>query len=82
MSAYISDFLKIGGFSILHELMTHSESEFRGHSFKLIGVLVQNNPVCQQALLDYGLLPIMLNMLDSENNPTVQYQAIQAISCE
>ena len=62
--------------------MTHSESEFRGHSFRLIGVLVQNNPVCQQAVLDYDLLPIMLSVLESENNPTVQYQAVQAISCE
>ena len=63
-------------------MMTHSESEFRGHSFRLIGVLVQNNPVCQQAVLDYDLLPIMLSVLESENNPTVQYQAVQAISCE
>ena len=63
-------------------MMTHSESEFRGHSFKLIGVLVQNNPVCQQAVLDYDLLPTMLKVLETESDPTVQYQAVQAISCE
>ncbi|KAK7098699.1 hsp70-binding protein 1-like [Littorina saxatilis] len=76
-----NDFLKIGGFSILHELMTHSESEFRDHSFKLMSVLVQNNPVCQKAVVEDDLLPIMLQVLDSEHDPDVQFHAVQAISC-
>lgn len=76
-----NDFLKVGGFAILHELMTHSDSEIRGYSFRLISSLVQNNPTCQRAAIDDDLIPRMLSALRTETDPTVQYQAVQAISC-
>lgn len=76
-----NDFLKVGGFAILHELMTHSDSQIRGYSFQLVSVLVQNNPTCQTAAMTDDLIPRMLSSLSTETDPTVQFRAVQAISC-
>ncbi|KAL8611757.1 hypothetical protein ACOMHN_009439 [Nucella lapillus] len=75
------DFVKIGGFSILHELLTNSDPEFRAQGFRLVGVLVQNNPRCQEAAVTEDLLPTMLTVLRAEQDPEVQCQAVQALSC-
>ena len=74
--------MKIGGFAILHELITHTEAEFRSHGFQLIVALVQNNPTCQEAVVQDELLPVMLNVLNTEQDTAVQGDAVQAISCQ
>ncbi|XP_076451101.1 hsp70-binding protein 1-like isoform X2 [Babylonia areolata] len=75
------DFVKIGGMSILHELLTHSDPEVRRPGFQLVGALVQNHRECQEAAVRGEVLPTMLRVLHTEQDPEVQCTALQAISC-
>lgn len=75
------DFHKIGGYPILPELMDDVEPEIRWNTLELIAILVQNNPYCQKAALEAGLLPLMLHKLDNDTDNTVKVKALYAISC-
>lgn len=75
------DFHKIGGYPVLPELMDDEEPEIRWNTLELIAALVQNNPYCQTAAIEAGLIPLMLHKLDNDTNNTVKVKALYAISC-
>ncbi|ESO97507.1 hypothetical protein LOTGIDRAFT_181506 [Lottia gigantea] len=75
------DFHKIGGFEILPQLLNHEESELRWNCLEVIAEIVQNNPYCQKAVLEHGLMPVLLKMLDTDSNNTVKTKALYALSC-
>ncbi|XP_060086382.1 hsp70-binding protein 1-like [Ylistrum balloti] len=75
------DFHKIGGYEVLKKQFDHSEPEIRWNALELLGILVQNNPYCQDAALKHELLPLVLHMVDNDSNATVRTKALFAISC-
>lgn len=75
------DFHKIGGFSIFQQSFESEEGEVRWSCLELIASLAQNNPYCQTAILQHGLMPTILKMLDTDSNPTVKVKALYAVSC-
>ena len=66
----------------MERILSHSDARVRCLAFSLVVSLVQNNPTCQSAALDNGLMTYMVNLLAVERNSDVQVQAVQAISCE
>jgi len=75
-----NDFFKIGGFCILIPCLSSSHSEVRSGAAELIGALAQNNPFCQQHLLELELLPKLFELLTDSDQP-VAVAALHAISC-
>ncbi|KAL4236877.1 Hsp70-binding protein 1 [Mactra antiquata] len=75
------DFHKIGGFVIFPLSFNSDDAEIRWQCLEVIASLVQMNPYCQAAVLQEGLLPVMLKILDTDNDPTVKTKALYALSC-
>lgn len=75
------DFHKIGGFKILTKCLQSSEAEIRWLSLELVAALSQNNPYCQTAVLQLGIFPDILVLLDTDPDPTVKTKALYAVSC-
>lgn len=62
--------------------LDNDEAEVRWQCLDLIAILVQNNPYCQEAILEAALLPTILEILDKDSNATVKTKALYAVSCE
>lgn len=78
---FYADFHKIGGFDLFPRLLSDEEAEIRWQTLELVACLVQNNPYCQNAVLQYKMLPVLLEILDKDDNSTVKTKALYAVSC-
>lgn len=74
-----NDFYKIGGFCILLPGLSSPHAEVRQNTAELVAELAQNNPFCQQHLLELGVLPKLFELLSDE--PSVAVASLHAISC-
>ncbi|EAT47053.1 AAEL001800-PA [Aedes aegypti] len=74
-----NDFYKVGGFVIIQPGLTSSNTDVRSGTLRLIAELSQNNPFCQQHLLQANTLPQIIELLSDV--PPVATQAMHAISC-
>lgn len=74
-----NDFYKIGGFCILLPGLESEHEGVRLGTAELIGELAQNNPFCQQHLLELNVLPKLIELLTDEAQ--VGNTALHAISC-
>lgn len=77
-----NDFYKVGGFSILGPCLNSPHGSIRWKVAELIAELTQNNPFCQERMLEAGFLPILLNMVDSDEVEMARVKALYAISCK
>jgi len=78
-----ADFQKIGGLHILPSLLKSSHSGIRWRAAALIATLTQNNPYCQQEVLNMQLLPLLLQIVNSSSeDELVRIKALYALSCE
>lgn len=77
----VSDFHKIGGTSILKPCLDSVHSSLRWRGAELIAELCQNNPYCQKKVLESGVLPTLLSMIDTDINDVVRIKALYAVSC-
>lgn len=76
------DFIKINGLRIVPQLLSSEVSELRWNCLQTLATLCQNNPRVQKTTLDCHLLPIFLEMIRSDPNPTVRIKALYALSCK
>ncbi|XP_017890008.1 hsp70-binding protein 1 [Ceratina calcarata] len=76
-----NDFYKIGGFSIFGPCLNSPHSGIRWRAAEVIAELAQNNPFCQDRILETGLFPTLLNMIDTDPAETVRIKALYAVSC-
>ena len=74
------DFHKLDGYKLLPVLLDSPNEDLRALTCELIGSCAQNNPYCQQTLLDAEILPVVLQKLD-EDAESVKIKAMFAISC-
>ena len=77
-----NDFYKIGGFSILGPCLNSSHSGIRWRVADLIAELSQNNPFCQEKMLEAGYMPILLSMVDTDPCEQARIKALYAVSCK
>ncbi|EEB15449.1 Hsp70-binding protein, putative [Pediculus humanus corporis] len=76
-----NDFHKIGGFCIFKPCLQSIHSSIRWRGAELIAQLCQNNPYCQNKVLESKLVPTLLQMIDSDIDDLVRVKALYAISC-
>ncbi|BFZ19877.1 hypothetical protein BsWGS_22916 [Bradybaena similaris] len=75
------DLIKVNGLRVVPKLISSEVSEIRWRCLELLGNLSQNNPVAQETLLSFKMLPPMLLLVETDSNPTVRVKALYAISC-
>ncbi|KYM96307.1 PREDICTED: hsp70-binding protein 1 [Cyphomyrmex costatus] len=76
-----NDFYKIGGFSIFQPCLNSSHSNIRWRTADIIAELAQNNPFCQNKLLETGVFPVLLSMIDTDPSEQARIKALYAVSC-
>lgn len=76
-----NDFYKIGGFGIIGACLNSQFDSIRWKTADVIAELTQNNPFCQEKILEMGLMPILLGMVDSDPSDQAKIKALYAVSC-
>lgn len=64
------------------QYLCHAQSGLRWRAAELIASCAQNMPQVQVYLLSIGALPKLLQLTDSDPNPTARVKALYAVSCE
>ena len=77
---YAKDFHKLGGYSIFASCFSSPHNEIRWRAANLIAELTQNNPYCQEAAVNEGILAQLLNLLDKDSCELVKIKAMYAVS--
>ncbi|GAV02195.1 hypothetical protein RvY_12791 [Ramazzottius varieornatus] len=77
---YANDFCKIGGLHSVKKYLTDSRPEFRSLSCEVLAQIMQNNPCCQKAVSDFGLIEAVLNTMDKDSDVSVRVKALSALS--
>lgn len=77
-----NDFYKIGGFSVFQPCLNSSHSNIRWRIADIIAELAQNNPFCQDKLLETGVFPILLAIIDTDPSEQARIKALYAVSCK
>lgn len=74
-----NDFHKIGGFMMLYPCLKCQHPKIRAGGCELLAVLCQNNPYCQQVVLDNEFIPMLLNLIEKDEDRTVGIKALYAL---
>lgn len=77
-----NDFYKIGGFSVFGPCLNSPHSGIRWRVANLIAELTQNNPFCQEKVLEAGFMPILLSIVDTDPSDMARIKALYAVSCK
>lgn len=72
------DFCKIGGIYVLLPCLESPHAEIQNKAASLIAELAQNNPFCQQQLIEIDVLPKLMKLLSDEETLAT---SLRAISC-
>nr|CAD7416666.1 unnamed protein product [Timema poppensis] len=75
-----NDFHKIGGFCIFTPCLNSVHSGLRWRAADLLAELAQNNPYCQQKVLEAKLMPVLISLLNSDPNEQVRIKSLYALS--
>ncbi|XP_013878678.1 hsp70-binding protein 1 [Austrofundulus limnaeus] len=76
------DFMILGGLELcVSRYLCHIQSGLRWRAAQLIASCAQNMPQVQDHLLQIQVLPKLLQLTDSDPNPTVRVKALYAVSC-
>ncbi|KAF0032566.1 hypothetical protein F2P81_014856 [Scophthalmus maximus] len=76
------DLMTLGGLELcLSQYLFHVQSGLRWRAAQVIASCAQNMPQVQVYLLSIGALPKLLQLTDSDPNPTVRVKALYAASC-
>jgi len=76
-----NDFHKIGGFCIFRPCLNSAHGSLRWRAADIIAELTQNNPYCQERVLEADLLPVLLSLVNVDPVQQVQVKALYALSC-
>lgn len=73
------DFCKIGGASVLLTSLESLHAEICSKSADVIAEIAQNNPFCQKTLIEMGVLPKLLNLLNLVETLPTSLRAISSV---
>lgn len=74
-----NDFHKIGGFMVLYPCLKCPNHKIRAHGCELLAVLCQNNPYCQKVVLDNEFLPMLLKLIENDEDRMVVTKSLYAL---
>ncbi|CAH1971471.1 unnamed protein product [Acanthoscelides obtectus] len=74
-----NDFHKIGGFMILFPCLRSPHPRIRVGGCELLAVLCQNNPYCQQVIIDNGFVSELLRIVEKDEDINVCIKALYAL---
>lgn len=74
------DLDKIGGLKPVVHLLNHSNEDIQERAANVIGAATQNNKAVQSAVLNYGGLRLLVQMLHQEKKPLTKKKALFALS--
>lgn len=74
-----NDFFKVGGFCILNNCLSSPHDSVKSASLRLVRDLAQNNPFCQEKLLEHPVLDQLIASL-SDSSDQVSCNGMSAIS--
>lgn len=66
---------------VLYPCLKCAHPKIRAGGCELLAVLCQNNPYCQQVVLDNEFVPCLIKMLENETDLEVSTKALYALSC-
>ncbi|CAH0488585.1 unnamed protein product [Peronospora farinosa] len=76
------NFVKMGGLRVLINVIeTYQQSTSRALAAEICSVVVQNNPFCQDAAVDSGLLEVLCTLARDDKDVTCRVKALLGISC-
>ncbi|XP_043956903.1 hsp70-binding protein 1 [Gambusia affinis] len=76
------DLMTLGGLELcVSRYLCHVQSGLRWRAAQLLASCAQNMPQVQEYLLKADVLPKLLQLTDSDPNPTVRVKALYAVSC-
>ncbi|KAL6102728.1 hspbp1 [Pungitius sinensis] len=76
------DLMTLGGLQLCtSHYLSHAQSGLRWRAAQLIASSAQNMPEVQVHLFTIGALPKLLQLTDSDPDPTVRVKALYAVSC-
>ncbi|KAK9874295.1 hypothetical protein WA026_002648 [Henosepilachna vigintioctopunctata] len=75
-----NDFHKIGGFLILKPCLNSGHPAVQAGGCALIAELCQNNPYCQNIIIENEFVPILLHILNTDSNSLVGVKCLYALS--
>ncbi|XP_060946168.1 hsp70-binding protein 1 [Limanda limanda] len=76
------DLMVLGGLDLcFSRYLGHAKSVLRWRAAELVACCAQNMPEVQVYLLKIGVLPKLLEMTDSDSDPTARVKAFYAVSC-
>jgi len=68
---------------VLPLVLSSRHRGLRWRTAELIATLTQNNPYCQDAVVEARLLPLLIKLLDdASEDEQVRVKALYAVSCE
>ncbi|XP_063921721.1 hsp70-binding protein 1-like [Zophobas morio] len=76
-----NDFHKIGGFVIVGPCLRCKSPKVRAEVCNLLAELCQNNPYCQRVVLENGIMPVLVDLVENDGEVAVVVKALYAISC-
>lgn len=75
------DMIPLGGYPVIKSLLQSTEDTLVWRTSELVATLAQNNPVCQMAIVESGLVSILLRLLRESDSEAVRVKSLYAISC-
>ncbi|KAH7491529.1 hypothetical protein PRIC1_003060 [Phytophthora ramorum] len=76
------NFVKMGGLRVLTNVMQkYAQASSRALAAEVCSVVVQNNPFCQDAAVEAGLLEVLCTLAREDEDTTCRVKALLGISC-
>ncbi|KAK8739890.1 hypothetical protein OTU49_003247 [Cherax quadricarinatus] len=78
---HAEDLQKLGGFPILMKCLDSPHTSLRTGAAGLIGDICQNYLNCQENMLSLNIMPVLLHMIDTDEDNQARVKAMYAVSC-
>lgn len=75
-----NEFEKMAGLEALRGALNSDDGEIRATAAGAVADMVQNNPQCQRSPAALELLPVLLQQVQQDSDPTARVTALQAVS--
>ena len=72
----------MGGLPVLVASLDSSYALVREKSSEVLAEISQNNPMCQQEMINLKVINKLLNLIDKDSNTSVKVKALYATSSE
>ncbi|XP_069158161.1 hsp70-binding protein 1 isoform X2 [Procambarus clarkii] len=78
---HAEDLQKLGGFPVLMKCLDSPHTSLRTGAASLIGDICQNYLNCQESMLSLNIMPVLLDMIDTDEDDQAKIKAMYAVSC-